>query len=95
MNRSKVTTMPQQDRFQGTGIRKTQNLQATQAVVRQLTKENKRMWRLIKRVEEDKDKEILELKAKVFILEEERKEKDNETKLMEHKQFIESLFDPH
>ena len=89
-NRVGAATMLRQHRFRGTNISKARNLQPTQSVVQELVKENKRLWRENKRVKAEKDEAIRQMEVKLFVLEEEREEKDKEINLLEHKIYIES-----
>ena len=93
--------MLRRDRLRGTNIQKTRNsqtIQQTQALVQGLAKENKRLWRAIKRVEEDeermveeKDEVIRELERKLFVVEQEREEKDEQINLLEHRNYVQSV----
>ena len=93
-NRFRATAMLRQDRFRGTNIQKARNsqtMQQTQAVVQVLAKENKRLWRAIKRVQEEKDEVIREMERKLFVVEQEREEKDEKINLLEHRNYVESV----
>ena len=93
--------MTRQDRFRGTNIQKSRNsqtMQERQALVQALAKENKRLWRAIQRVEEEKermveekDEEICEMKRKLFVLEQEREEKDEEINHLQHLNHVQSV----
>ena len=43
-------------------------------------------------MEEEKDEVICGMERKLFVLEQEREEKDNEIDLLEHRNYVESLF---
>jgi hypothetical protein len=106
-SRFRAIAMPRQDRFRGTNIQKSRNSQTMQegqalvqalAVSKQCKYENKRLWKAIQRVEEDKermaeekDEEICEMKRKLFVLEQEREEKDEEISNLKHLNHVQSV----